>query len=358
MRPFLIDAHQDIAHNIQNFGRDITLPLEQIRAADKPETIRSNGTALLSAHEYRKANIKLIFATLFAAPYNNRALSLELNYKDQEEAFQLYQQQLNIYEKLLNHPSGSFSLIKTKGELEKLLTEDEPDQKTGLMLSIEGADCVRHMDDIEYFWNQGVRAIGPAWQKTRYCGGTDQPGDLTPDGIELLKKMDEVGLILDISHMDWQAIHSSFDSFSGTIIASHGNPLETSMNATRNRFLPDNILRKLIARDGVVGIIPYNNFIVQYWSLMDHKPTITIDSVVDMIDHVCQLAGDSLHVGYGSDFDGGFGSELTPDGIDSIADLVKISEALSAHGYSSEDVENIQGKNWANMLYRSLPENE
>lgn len=170
--------------------------------------------------------------------------------------------------------------------------------------------------------------------------------------------MDELGFILDIAHMDWQAIHSSFDLYSGTIIASHANPLETSTNATRNRFLPDNILRKLIAKDGVVGIIPYNNFIVQYWSVSDVKPIITIDRVVDMIDHVCQLAGDTLHVGYGSDFDGGFGSELTPQGIDSIADLTKISAALSERGYSDEDVANIQGKNWANILFRSLPEDE
>ncbi|HWS23341.1 MAG TPA: membrane dipeptidase [Anaerolineales bacterium] len=358
MKPFIIDAHEDISFNMQVFKRDYSLTLSEVRAKDTLETIQTTGTSLLSIDEFRKGNIGIVFATLFAAPYNEKtSKSLQFHYRDSNEAYQLIEEQIQLYQQLFAQNSASFHPLRNQIDLTQAISQNPlcTNSPIYLMLSIEGADCVRSLDDLDYFWKTGVRAIGPAWSRTKFCGGTDEPGGLTPEGHELLKKMNEIGFILDISHMDWLAIHQSFDTYEGTIIGSHVNPLEKVPNGTRNRFLPDNLIRKLVKRDGVMGIIPYNNFIYQYWSLSEKKPLITIDHVVEHIDHICQLAGNSRHVGIGSDFDGGFGAELTPDGINSVADLQLIGDKLFQKGYTSNDVENILSQNWLRILRQCLP---
>jgi len=358
MKPFIIDAHEDISFNMQVFKRDYTLPLKEVRAKDSIDTIEVTGTSLLSVDEYRKGNIGIVFATLFASPYNEKtSKNLQFHYRDSLEAFQIIEDQLQIYQNLFVQKSESFLQLRDQTDLNHAIGQNPLDHSSPiyLMLSIEGADCVRSLDDLDHFWTAGVRAIGPAWAKTKFCGGTDDPGGLTPEGYELLNRMKEIGFILDISHMDWLAVHQSFEHYDGTIIASHSNPLEKVPNGTRNRFLPDNLINKLIQRDGVMGIIPYNNFIYQYWSQSENKPRITIDHVVAHIDHICQLSGNSRHVGIGSDFDGGFGAELTPEGIDSVADLQLIGDKLLQKGYTSEDVDNILSKNWLRILRQRLP---
>jgi membrane dipeptidase len=81
-----------------------------------------------------------------------------------------------------------------------------------------------------------------------------------------------------------------------------------------------------------------------------------LEDVFAHIDHVCQLVGDARHVGLGSDFDGGFGLESIPVGLDSAADLRLIGDALSRHGYPAADVEAVLGGNWLHLLERGLPE--
>ncbi len=79
-----------------------------------------------------------------------------------------------------------------------------------------------------------------------------------------------------------------------------------------------------------------------------------LDAVIAQIDYICQLAGDALHVGIGSDFDGGFGMQSTPTEIDTIADLQKLVPLLLSKGFTNRDVENIMGGNWLHQLERSL----
>jgi membrane dipeptidase len=76
--------------------------------------------------------------------------------------------------------------------------------------------------------------------------------------------------------------------------------------------------------------------------------------VVDHIDHVCQLAGDSRHSGIGSDLDGGFGWEQSPHDLDTIADLQQVASILGGRGYSDEDVAAIMHGNWLRLLERAL----
>jgi len=116
------------------------------------------------------------------------------------------------------------------------------------------------------------------------------------------------------------------------------------------------MIRRLVERDGVIGMVPYNRFLKGGWLPEDGRAAVTLEHVIRQIDHVCQLAGDAQHAGLGSDFDGGFGLDQIPAGLDSIADLRFIGESLAQSGYQPADVDAILSGNWLRMLRRGLPE--
>ena len=81
---------------------------------------------------------------------------------------------------------------------------------------------------------------------------------------------------------------------------------------------------------------------------------VSLKQIIDNIDHICQLAGNSLHAGIGSDLDGGYGKEQSPYDIETIADMQKIPGMLKEKGYKSEDINNIMSKNWIRLLNKNL----
>jgi membrane dipeptidase len=115
------------------------------------------------------------------------------------------------------------------------------------------------------------------------------------------------------------------------------------------------MIKELVLRKGVIGVVLYNKYLNYAWNPGSPKDLVTIETVADVIDYVVQLVGNTKHVAIGSDFDGGYGADSIPYGMDSIADLKKISEVLVNRGYSSRDVENIMYGNWLRVLRESLP---
>ncbi len=361
-KPIIVDAHQDIAWNILTFDRDYSQTVKEIRACEAgTQAPVLNGDTLLGWDAYQDGHIAVVFSTLFAAPIRSKQGDWEtLCYTDEEEAYRLYRDQAVTYHHLVERNPKKFSLIQAKGELGYVLkkwagTSDGETTPVGLVLLIEGADCVRTLDDLPEWWQLGVRIIGLAWWRTRFSGGTGEPGPLTTAGYQLLDSMAEYGFSLDISHMDEEAVLQALDHFSGRIIASHANP-QALLGASHNRFLSDRVLQRLIERDGVVGIIPYNRFLYKEWSKGDPRDWISLEDVVAHIDYVCQLAGDARHVGIGSDADGGFGLQSVPVDMDSVADLQKLVPLLNKKGYSQEDIQSVLGKNWIEFLESTLPE--
>jgi membrane dipeptidase len=123
-----------------------------------------------------------------------------------------------------------------------------------------------------------------------------------------------------------------------------------------NRLLSDRVIHGILERDGMIGVVPFNTFLKDGWLLgKSDREEVSLERVVDQIDHICQLAGDARHVGIGSDFDGGFGLQSTPKEIDTIADLQKLVPLLLSRGYSEEDAAAVLGENWIDQLHRSLP---
>ncbi len=116
------------------------------------------------------------------------------------------------------------------------------------------------------------------------------------------------------------------------------------------------MIRRLVERDGVIGIVPFNRFLRPDWAKGDPKEAVTVADVAAAVDHVCQVVGDAAHVGLGSDFDGGFGAESVPAEIDTVADLARIGPALAEMGYDEGDIAAILGDNWLRVLRDALPE--
>ena len=179
------------------------------------------------------------------------------------------------------------------------------------------------------------------------------PGPLTEAGRELMRELGKSRLILDISHMSDESFFEALELFPGTVIASHSN---CRVLVPTDRQLSDEMIRSLVSRDGVIGAVFNNPFLVNGWAEAGRvKSQVTLGHVVQHIRHICNIAGDALHVAIGSDLDGGFGVENTPAGIDTVADLGKLRVALSRDGFAEEDVGGVMQKNWMRILEKALP---
>ncbi len=226
----------------------------------------------------------------------------------------------------------------------------------GLVMMLEGAEGIDQPRLLEEWWQMGLRIVAPVWAGMRYFGGTRQPGGMQPEATTLLAVMAETGYTLDISHMSERSARQALESYEGSVIASHANARALLGAESGERHLSDAVIRQLIERDGIIGVVPFNRFLNPDWVRGDDRIRVRLAALADHIDHICQLAGNALHAGIGSDFDGGFGYPDVPYELDTIADLQKMASILQERGYSSADVTAIFGGNWRRHLERTLPQ--
>lgn len=360
----IIDSHQDIAWNMLTFKRDYTRPLAETRRLEANTLIpERNGESLLGWDEYQRGNVAVVFSTLFAAPARKKELWDTLWYPDFDTARKLYRDQYHAYRKWTDSHPDKFRLITSTGELDSIVqhwslpARNDEGHPVGMLMLMEGAEGIRSVKELPEWWEMGLRMIGLAWMGTRYCGGTNEPGALTDEGRGMLAAMADLNFILDISHMDEAAALESLDRYAGAVMASHSNCAALMKGSESNRHVPDRVVELLIERDGVIGLIPYNNFLKVGWSRKtgSRREEVTLDAYIAHIDHVCQIAGDSLHAGIGTDFDGGFGLQSTPMGLDSIGNMQVIGTKLIERGYTETDAANILGGNWLQFLRKNLP---
>ena len=361
--PLIIDAHCDLAWNMLSFDRDYTRSAAETREVERGSTtVDRNGDTLIGWPDYQRGQVAIVFSTLFAAPRRAKEGSWDkLCYSSPDEAHRLYSDQLDLYHRLTDTKPDLFRLIQNSGQLgAHMKAWKDPTRKerpVGLVVLMEGADGIRSVDELAEWHDRGVRLIGLSWAGTRYAGGTGDPGPLTEEGRTLLKGMAEHGFVLDLSHMDERSASEALDLYEGSIVASHVNCLSLLPGFPTNRHFPDRLLQRIVERGGIVGNVPVNSFLKTGWKRTkeSNRDEVPLESFVAHIDHVCQLAGDSLHAGIGSDFDGGFGAQSVPPEIDTVADLQKLVPLLEGRGYSEADAANILGLNWLRMLEANLP---
>jgi len=351
----VIDAHLDLSMNAMEWNRDLRKPVFEIREQeknlhDKPD--RGKGTVAFP--ELRKGNIGLVVATQIAryvAPDNPLP-----GWNSPQQAWAQTQAQLAWYKEM--EACAEMKMIKNADELNAhvdLWMNDENILKPiGYILSLEGADSLVDISYVERAYNYGLRAIGPAhYGPGRYANGTDATGHLNENGKALLKEMERLNIILDATHLCDDAFWGAMNLFHGHVWASH-NMCRKFVN--HNRQYSDEQIKILIERDAVIGAAFDAWMLVPNWKRGTSTPqqmNCGLEKVIDNIDYICQLAGNSLHVGIGSDLDGAFGKEQCPHDLETIEDLNKISQLLMNRGYSNKDIENIMYCNWLRFLRKA-----
>jgi membrane dipeptidase len=143
------------------------------------------------------------------------------------------------------------------------------------------------------------------------------------------------------------------ENFNGDIWASHNNARAL---VNHNRQFSDEQIKALVKRDAVIGMAFDAWMMVPNWIRRKSTPlemNCSLETIIGHIDHICQLAGNSLHVGIGSDLDGAFGREQAPYDLETIADLQKLVPLLEKRGYKNEDVTNLMHANWIRFLRRA-----
>jgi membrane dipeptidase len=361
----LIDAHQDLTYNMLTFGRDYRLSVKETRQREAgTETPVRNGHTLLGWPEYQHGQVAVIFATLFVIPQRYSAGSWEtVSYRDLSQAGKLLQKQFDLYHRLCEEHPDQFRLILTQKDLQDTLSawKNAPAEyphlthPVGLVLSMESAEGIRAPEELEEMWAMGLRLVGPVWAGTRFCGGMYESGGFSGEGYELLARMADLGYGLDLAHMNEKSALQALTEYPGVIIASHVNAKALLRDLDNERHFSDSVISRLVERDGVMGVVPYNGFLRPSWRPGDDPNLVSLELLANHIDHICQIAGDAKHAAIGTDFDGGFGFGTVPVELNTIADMQKLDLILAGRGYSPEDIDAVFSGNWQRKLERILP---
>lgn len=311
---FIVDAHEDIAYHLSYYNRDFVSP---------------SIPCMITLPWLKRGGIRLVFNTIFVPtkfkPHKTVKAALE---------------QLSIYDKIYDDFKDDIFQIKDQSDLIKL----EESSKIGFLTLMEGADAIEEPNGLNEFYEMGVRIIGLAWNdRNRYASGNDTDSGLTEEGLELIKRMNDLRITLDLSHLNercfWEAIEVC-----GTIpIATHSNARSITDHP---RNLRDDQLLAISQRDGVIGLVLYKYFL---WT-GDEEPTL--EDLFAHTDYIINLCGED-HLGIGSDLDGAGVNDFIK-GIRTVADLPKIAEFFLQKGYSEERVRKIMGGNFLRVLRENL----
>ncbi len=350
----LFDAHLDLAMNAMEWNRDLRWSVSAIRNSEKGMTdTPDRGNNTVSFEAMRKGKVGLCMATQIAR-YSKPNNPLP-GWNSPQQAWAQTQAQLAWYKAM--EQEGHLTQITDNSTLDAHLARWEESQLAhpiGYILTLEGADSMVDLGYLEKSYRQGLRAIGPAhYGPGTYAYGTHSIGGIGTKGKALLKEMERFNLILDVTHLCDQSFWETLDNYHGPIWASHNN-CRALVNDTRQ--FSDEQLKALIQRKAVIGLALDAWMMVPGWQRgisLPEKMDVGLKNMVNHLDHICQLAGNTDHVGIGSDLDGGFGTEQCPADVDTIADLQKIPELLAQRGYGTMDIVKVMHKNFLDFLHRA-----
>src|SRR5271155_4332009 len=294
----------------------------------------------------------------------------------------------SVYEQAARHPDRMMMAFSA-ADIERAHRE----HKLAALLGIEGGHSIENdVRLLRDFYRLGVRYMTLTWSNTNEFA--DSSGDvndpkiehhngLTDGGKQIVLEMNRLGMLVDISHVADKTFYDAIATSKAPVIASHSSARALTNHA---RNMTDDMLRAVAKNGGVVQVNFYSAFIDQnYWNALQAqkteqaaatrayldklkaegkqityvdddritrewmakipRPPFTV--LIDHIDHIAKVAGVD-HVGLGSDFDGVSGA--TPAGMDSAADLPKITQALLDRGYSADDIRKILGGNVLRVL--------
>jgi len=355
----IFDAHLDIAWNALEWNRNLELECSQIREHEKhyPEIVPGDCTVSYPALKAGRIGLG-IYTLLPRLHRKEKALTF---YQSRESAHAAALGQLGYYRAMCRkgvlREIADKATLKAHYDLWQAAIAKKPsdlsnDPALGFILSMEGAPPIQYPEQVQQWFDWGLRIVGPAhYGPNEYCHGTGSQGPLTADGRKLLREMDRVGMLLDATHLADESFWEALDIYHGPVLASHHNCRSL---VPGDRQLTDEQIKALIARGAVIGAAFDSWMIVPGFKKYVTKPDeVSMSHIVDHIDHICQLAGNANHCGMGTDLDGGFGREQSPGDLDTIADVRKMAELLEGRGYSKADIEKIMSRNFVEFFLRS-----
>jgi len=311
---FIVDAHEDIAFHIDYFERDFANP---------------HIPCMITLPGLNQAGIRLVFNTIFVHPKHRPDKTVE------KAKAQVY-----VYENIFVKNSNDVTRIQNNHDLDQLITN----KKIGFITLMEGADPIEELKDLKFYFDKGLRILGPAWNnKNKYASGHNTDSALSNAGKKLIEEMNNFGITLDLSHLNEKCFWDAIDITNLIPIATHSNS-RTLTDHPRNLY--DDQLLAISERGGVIGIVFYNTF------LKTGKNTPTLEDIFKHTDYIINLCGED-HVGIGTDLDGGKIEEF-PKEIRHISNLPLVTKYFLEKGYNEERVKKIMGANFLRVLKSNL----
>lgn len=228
-------------------------------------------------------------------------------------------------------------IVTSVKEMERVLEKGQ----LGFFLSLEGLEPLAgEIHLLEVFYELGVRFASLTWNhKNPFASGAMNKGGVTPLGREILKRMEDLGMVLDLSHLNEEGFWDALEFFKGPLFASHSNAF-TLYPFPRN--LKDDQLIALKERGGLVGL---NNY-------MTHENS-TFDTFMDQLLYLIMLLGED-YVALGLDFNGYLGLPETP-GMEDPRCIPGIKESMEERGLSRKSIQKVMGENLYHFFQRFLP---
>ena len=251
-KPALIfDAHLDMSWNALEFNRDLMKPVAEIRQFEKRFTDINPGDATCSWVELQRGRVGMTISTLL--PRLHRKHKELTFFQSREAAYGSCHAQRAYYRAMVE--KGVLRQIGDRETLDRHVAEWESDATgklpVGYILSMEGSPSILSPAQIPQWYEAGLRILGPAhYGAGPYCHGTGSEGGLTADGRKLLKEMDQVGMLLDVTHLADESFWQALEVFEGPVLASHHNSREI---VPGDRQLTDKQIKTLIERGGGIG---------------------------------------------------------------------------------------------------------
>ena len=317
----VIDAHLDLGGIVYNN-----------RIADKTEVLKE-----LFLEDFRKIGVNFVIASIFV---ENEFIDMALK----QGLLQIEALKSDIKE------CDDFVLIKNSDDMKKAVKE----QKIGLILSLEGLEPIhRELELLNTFYELGVRGFGVTWARRNlvadgsYFRHPEEGvlGGLTPFGIKVMKRAEELGLFIDLSHINDVGFSDVFKYTNNPIITSHSNARAVN---EMPRNLSDDQIKEVAKRGGVIGVNAYTSIV----SLDESKQNIS--GLCDHIDHLVKTSSDK-NVGFGFDLcTKYYNNGKILDVLKSHEETILVTQELLKRGYSEESIKNILGLNFYEYLLKML----
>lgn len=243
---------------------------------------------------------------------------------------------------------GALSVCRSVAEMRAALAAG----RIAAIFHIEGAEGIDpdlHMLDVLHA--AGLRSLGPVWSRNtifghgvpfRFPSGPDIGPGLTDHGIRLVRRCNQLGILIDLSHMNEAGFWDVARHSDKPLVATHSN---THALCPISRNLTDDQLRAIAESDGMVGL----NFAVAFLREDGRKLSdVPVETMLRHLDHMMGILGED-GVGLGSDYDGA----IVPEALTTVADLPVLRQAMADHGYGAALIDKLCRDNWLRVLERT-----